>query len=329
VTRRRHCLVATVLGPLLRPHPSVAQATQRIFRVGILRPGARPQSPSDLQLTGIPTALREMGYADGANLVIEQRWADGDLGRLPALAGELLQARVDLVVAVGAAAVRSMAQATATLPIVMFGNFDPLAMGLVTSLARPGSNVTGVVGAPDGTLAGKRLELLKSAVPQARRIGLLVPDDDSIKLQVQETRAAAQALGVELTVIAVRGGDYAGAFAALARERVAALVVGSHQYFVRDRQQIIDLAARHRLPAMYEWREIVADGGLMAYSTRLIELYQRVAWYVDRILKGAKPAEMPVEQPTRFTWVINRKTATALGLALTQSLLVRVDEVIE
>ena len=215
------------------------------------------------------------------------------------------------------------------VPIVMYGNFDPLALGLVSSLARPGGNVTGVLIAPDGTLAGKRLELLKAAVPAARRIALLVPDDESIRLQVQETRAAARQLGIELPVVEVRGADYASAFASIARERVAALVVGSHQYFVRDRAQIIALAAQYKLPAMYEWREQVSDGGLMTYSTSLSGLYQRVASYVDRILKGSRPGDLPVEQPTRFELVINLKTAKALGLTIPQSLLLRAEEVIE
>jgi len=156
-----------------------------------------------------------------------------------------------------------------------------------------------------------------------------VPADESIQLQVQETRAAARELGIELPVVAVRGGDYAGAFAELARERVAALVVGSHQYFVRDRQAIVKLAAAHRLPAMYEWREQVVEGGLMTYSTSLYGIYQRVAMYVDRILKGASPADLPVERPTKFDLVINLKAAKALGLSLPQSLLLRADEVIQ
>jgi putative ABC transport system substrate-binding protein len=245
------------------------------------------------------------------------------------LASELLQAGIDIAVAVGAPAVRAMKEATSTVPIVMYGNFDPLALGLVSSLARPGRNVTGVLIAPDGTLAGKRLELLKAAVPQAARIALLVPDDESAHLQVQETREAARALGVELPVVAVRGGDYKGAFAGIARERVGALLVGSHQYFVRDRQQIFQLAAAHRLPAMYEWREQVVDGGMMTYSTSLFGLYRRDAVYIDRILKGAQAGELPVERPTKFDLVINLKTARALGLTIPPSLLLRADELIE
>ncbi len=299
-----------------------------MYRVGILRPGEPALSPSDLPATGIQRALRELGYVEGRNLGVEQRYAGGDPKRLPALAGELVQAKVDVIVAVGALSVRAAKEATTTLPIVMYGNFDPVALGLVANLARPGGNVTGTLIAPDGTLAGKRLELLKAAVPQATRIGLLVPEDPLIRYQVQETQQAASLLGIDLIVVELRGGDYPGAFATLAAERPGALVVASHQYFVRDRRQIIELAAKHRLPAMYEWREQVADGGLMTYSTSLYGAHQRVAAYVDRILKGAKPGDLPIERPMKFEFVINLKTAKALGLTIPQSLLLRADEVI-
>ncbi len=297
--------------------------------MGILRPSAPPLSPTDPANVGIPNALRDAGYVEGRNLVIERRWAGGNLGLLPALARELAQTEVDVIVAVGAPAVQAAKAATATTPIVLYGNFDPLGLGLVDSLARPGGNVTGVLIAPDGTLAGKRLELLKAAMPAARRIALLVPDEETIRVQMQETRAAAQQLGLELPIVQVRGTDYASAFATIARERVAGLIVGSHQYFMRDRMQIIALAAQHKLPAIYEWREQVEDGGLMTYSANLTGLYQRVASYVDRILKGARPGELPVERPTRFEFVINLKTAKTLGLSIPQALRLRADEVIE
>jgi putative ABC transport system substrate-binding protein len=299
--------------------------------VGVLRPGA-PPLPGDLESgqARLPIALRELGYVEGRNLQIDTRYAHGDLAQLPALARALVAAACDVVLAVGGPAVRAMKQASPTLPIVMFGNFDPIALGLVDNLARPGGNVTGVLIAPDGTLAGKRLELLKQAVPQAMRIGLLIPPgDESIQRQVLETQAAAKALGVELRVVAVRGDDYAAAFGELARERVAALVVGSHQYFVRDRVRIVELAATHRLPAVYEWREQVAAGGLMTYSTSLLGTYQRLAAYIDRIHRGARPGELPVERPTKFELVINLKAARAIDLVVPQSLLLRADEVIE
>lgn len=324
--QRRVVLVALVTGgpPSLR-----AQGTDRVHRVGVLRPGAPPLSADDPQAAGLPRALRERGYAEGRNLVLDVRYAQGDLQRLPLLAKGLVDERFDVVVAVGSPAVRAMKQATSTVPVVMYGNFDPIALGLVASLARPGGNVTGVLIAPDGTLAGKRLQLLKAVAPPAARIGLLVPDDDSVRVQVRETEQAARALGVDLAVVATAQGGYAAAFEELVGRRVGALLVGSHQYFVRDRAAIIELAARHRLPAMYEWREQVADGGLMTYSTSLQGMYERLADYVDRILRGARPAEMPVERPTKFDLVINLKTARALGLALPPALRLQADEVIE
>ena len=326
---RRHCMHAGALGLLLLPRLADAQTAVKVHRVGILRPSAPPLSPTDPIAVGIPNALRDAGYVEGRNLVIERRWAAGELDRLPALARELVQAGVDVIIAVGAPAVQAAKAATSTVPIILYGNFDPLALGLVDSLARPAGNVTGVLIAPDGTLAGKRLELLKAAVPTARRFALLVPEEESIRVQVQETRAAAQQLGLELPIAVVRGSDYVGAFATIARERVAGLIVGSHQYFVRDRAQIITLAAQYKLPAMYEWREQVVDGGLMTYSTSLNGLYQRVAAYVDRILKGARPGDLPVERPTKFEFVINLKTAKALGLTIPHALRLRADEVIE
>jgi putative ABC transport system substrate-binding protein len=321
---RRHLLSSVALACLCLPLVARPQENQRVYRVGVLRPGSPPTELGDAPLR---VALRELGYGPG--LEVETRYAHGSAQRLTALAKGLVDDKVDIVVALGVVAVRAMKQATSTMPIVMFGNFDPVALGLVDSLSRPGGNVTGVLIAPDGTLAGKRLELLREAVPQATRIALLMPAEDTINLQVEETRRAARKLGVELPLVTVHRGDYAGAFAAIARERVAALVVGSHQYLMRDRRQIIDLAAAHRLPAMYEWREQVVDGGLMTYSTSRFELYQRIAAYVDRILKGAKPAELPIERPTTFDLVINLKTAKALGLTIPQSLLLRADKVIE
>jgi putative ABC transport system substrate-binding protein len=200
------------------PIPAQAQSAERVYRVGFLRPG-RQGPPGDLQMTGIRTALRELGYLEGRNLVVDLRFAEGSPARLPALARALVQAPVDVIVAVGSLATQAAKEATPTLPIVMYGNFDPLALRLVDSLARPSGNVTGVLIAPDGTLASKRLELLKAAVPRASRIALLVPDDDSARLQVEETRQAAASLGVELVVVTVRGKEYSRAFAAIVAER--------------------------------------------------------------------------------------------------------------
>ncbi|MFZ2648687.1 MAG: ABC transporter substrate-binding protein [Burkholderiaceae bacterium] len=328
---RRVC-IGVLTGSLVAAWGSAAgQTAQRVYRVGILRRSVRPASAQDIQLTGLPTALRELGYSEGRNLVIEHRFAQGQLDRLPALARELVQARMDVIVAVSAPAIRAVREASAMTPIVMFGNFDPVALGFIPSLARPGGNVTGILIAPDGTLAGKRLELLTLMVPKTKRVAYLMmpPDDASIRLQLEETRKAATLLGVELAEVEVRDFDYARAFETLAARRPGALLVAGDTNFTRDRRLIVELAAQHRLPAMYEWREHVTDGGLMAYSTSLPMLYQRLAAQVDRILKGTKPGDLPVEQPMRFSLVINKTTAKALRLTVPQSLLLRADEVIE
>ena len=323
---RRSMLVTVAAG--LAGRAALAQPVAgRVARVGVLRPAARPTSAADPQLAGLRHALREIGYAEGRNLVVEER----DLQRLPALARELVDSGAEVIVAVGSPAARAASDVARNTPVVFFGNFDPIALGLVSDLARPGGHVTGILIAPDGTLAGKRVELLKAAVPHATRIGLLLPElpDTAVREQTQETRKAASTLGVQLVDVAVKRADYAAAFATMVGEGVAALVVASHNYFMRDRRTIIDLAVRHRLPAIYEWREQVVDGGLMAYSTSLTGQYRRIASYVDRILNGANPGDLPVDRPYRFELVINLKTAKALGLAIPQSLLLRADEVIE
>ncbi len=317
------CILGTTLA-------SDAQQVGQVHHLGILSPTA-PASPSDQTtfLNRLPTALRELGYVEGQNLVVEWRYAEGKLDRLPALARELVQLRADLILAVSNPAIRAAKDATTTIPIVMFTSYDPVAAGLVASLARPGGNITGVLIAAEGTLAGKRLELIREAVPRATRIALLAPPDPSSRAQVQEAQKAAASLGVKLVVVEVQGGDYDHAFATIVAGRPNALFVLASTFFVRDRKQIIDLAAKHRLPAIYEWREHVEDGGLMAYGSSLSRLNRRVAAYVDRIFKGEKPAELPIEQPTKFELVINLKTAKALGLTIPQSILLRADEVIQ
>ena len=316
------------LAPWCLPLHAQSQAPERVWRIGILRPSA-PPLPDDATWAGIPRALRDIGYVEGRNLVLEHRYASGNLEQLVPLARELAAARVDLVVAVSAAAVRATREVSSLWPIVMFGNFDPVALGLIASLARPGGNVTGVLIAPDGTLAGKRLELLRQVVPGATRIGYLSPPPDaSSAQQLAEARKAAQALGVTLAEAELRDGDYERAFAALVAQRPGALLVAAHTLFVRDRARIIALAARHRLPAIYEWREQVVDGGLMTYSTSLAWTYERIASFVDRILKGARPADLAVERPAKFELVINQRTARALGLVVPQAVLLRADEVI-
>ena len=327
----RRTLIGRVAGALVAlPLLAQAQPAVRVYRLGFLAFGKR--SDSDV---GLPTWVRmhlgELGYVEGRNLHVEARFAEGQSDRLPELARELAGLKPDVILAIGTAAIQTSKLATTTVPIVFLTNVDPVAAGLVPSLGQAGGNVTGILIAPEGTLAGKKLELLRELVPSATRIGVLAPDDPGLgfRLQLVEIRKAAASLGVELIVAVATGGDYTGAFAAISAARPAALFVGAHSRFVNDRKEIIALAAKHRLPAIYEWPQQVRDGGLMSYGASDTETYRRVAIYVDRVFKGARPAELPIEQPSKLLLVINLKTAKAMGLKIPQSLRVRADEVIE
>ena len=311
------------------PRIAGAQPAGRVYCLGILdlgKPPADPESPYDTTVL-----LRELGYLEGQNLVVERRYAEGKAERMPGLVRELADLRLDAIHAIGGAAIRAAKCATATTPIILLTNGDVVAAGLVQSLTRTGANITGVLISPHGTLAGKRLELLHELAPQARRIALLMPDDSgaTAQQQVRETRAAAASISLGLDVVEVRGGDYARAFTALAALRPSALVVGSHLLFMRDRKAIIELVARTRLPAIYEWPRQVKEGGLMSYGANDIENYVQVASYIDRIFNSAQPADLPVWHPSKLHLVINRNTAKALGITLPQSLLLRADEVVE
>jgi putative ABC transport system substrate-binding protein len=326
---RRAFLALLAAGTTL-PRAVTAQPAGRVYRLGILAPtAAPPPSEQNVAVILIPKALRAMGYAPGRDLVVDVRYAEGRFDRLSELARDLVRRRMDVIVVIGASAARAVRAATSTIPIVLYGNIDPIAAELVKSLAKPEGNITGVLIAPAGTLAGKKLELLKEAVPGAERIAFLAPADPGIKLQVHETQQAAATLGVKLTITEVQAGDYERAFATLAAGRPEALFVGAHTFFVRDRKRIIALAAKSRLPAMYEWPMHVEDGGLMSYGSSLAGTTRRVAVYVDRLFKGARPGDLPVEQPAEFQLVINLRTARALGLTLPPSLVARADRLIE
>ena len=325
----RRTFLALTGGLVAAPLAVQAQPAAPMRRLGLLFPFAPDPSEHKSSAILIPAALRELGYVEGQNLLIERRYAQGQIDRLPDLARELVQRRVEVILAVSAASIRAARDATTTLPIVLYGNLDPVAAGLVTGLARPGGNITGVVIATDGTLAAKKLELLKEAVPRAARIAVLTTADPNFSRQVQEAEQAAVPLGVKLSVVMVRDRDYGQAFTAMAAARPDALLVGSTVQFFLDRRRIIELAARHRLPAIYEWPEQGEDGGLMGYGASLLGLARRAASYIDRIFKGAKPGDLPIEQPTKLDLVINLKTAKALGLTVPPSLLARADQVIE
>ena len=320
-------LVSSAL--LAAPFRAEAQQGRRVYRLGQLFVVAPPSPDQRMGRNSLPAALRVLGYVEGQNLVFEPRYAEGNPDRLPALARELVDLKVDVIVAVGSSAIRAAKDATTTIPIVMYGGVDPVATGIVASLARPGGNITGILIAAGNTLAGKRMEILKEAVPEAARIAFLAAEDPGFRPQVEEARKAATSLGLKPTVVEVRAGNYDRAFASIVGERAGAVVIGASPFFFRDRKRIIELAAKHRLPAIYEWHEQVMDGGLMAYGPSQSGLVQRVAAYVDRIFKGARPADLPIEQPTKFDLVINLKTAKALGLTIPPSLLARADEVIQ
>jgi putative ABC transport system substrate-binding protein len=300
-----------------------------VFRVGLLRSTGTPRTAAYTHSL-IRQALDKLGYVEDRNLVVEARYAEGDPDRLLALAKELVESRVDVIVAIAHAAVRAAKNATSTIPIVMFTNTDPVSTGIIASLARPGGNVTGVLIAPEGALAAKKLELLKEAVPGARRIAVLAPDDPAaLPLQLAELQRAAAVLKVELPVVEVRNKDYGDAFVRIAANQPQALFVFASSYFMLDRKPIIDLTTKYRLPSMWEWSEQVEDGGLMSYGSSLVERAQRIAGHVNLILKGRSPAEIPVEQPMTFELAINMKTTKALGIKIPQTILLRADRMIQ
>ena len=324
----RRAFVIGGVAVLATPLAVEGQPVGRVHRLGILSPGAVPDPSVATSPNLVPIALREFGYTIGQNLVVERRFAEGKTDRLHALASEMVALRVDVIVAVSEA-IRAAKGATATIPIVMGFGFNPVEQGFIRSLAHPGGNITGVLYAPEGQLASKRLELLKEAIPRAARIAVLATHESDSRAQLQAAQTAASVLRVELIVVEVQGAEYDRAFTTMVAERADAVLVLSSAILNRDRKQIIERAAQHRLPAMYEWREQVEVGGLMSYGSSLVGLCRRVAAYVDKIFKGARPADLPVEQPTNYALVINLKTAKALGLTIPPSLLARADQVIE
>ena len=266
------------------------------------------------------------------NIVLEPRWAEGQYARYPALAAELVRLKVDVIVTPGnRPATLAAKQATSTIPIVFMNAFDPVAQGLVASLARPGGNITGLTSLVGPEFVGKQLELLTEAVPKLYRVAVLRnPTMTDARVLIREAEVAARSLKVQLHVVDARGlAEFEGAFAAMIKERVSAILVLADVVFLFNARQLADLAAKHRLPAMYQLREHVETGGLMAYAANLAELSRRASIYVGKILQGAKPGDLPVEQPTKFDLVINLKTAKTLGLAIPQTLLQRADHVIQ
>ena len=325
--RRREFI--TILGTAAAlPLAAHAQQTAKLPRVGWLSPGS--QTSDQNFLASFRDGLRELGWMVGQNIAIESRWADGKFERLPDLAAELVRLKVDVIVANVTQASLAAKRATTTIPIVMVGVGDPLGSSLVDSLARPSGNITG----PSSMLAeasAKQLALLKETVPSASPVAVLWNPANPVwqASALKQTEAAARAMGLRLQLLEARGPDeLESAFAAMTKERASALFVPADIIFVRYAQQMADLAARHRLPAMYGFREHVEAGGLMSYAASFSVMFRRAAAFVDKILKGAKPADLPVEQPTKFELVINIKTAKALGITIPQSVLQLADEVI-
>ena len=326
----RRAFLASSLGFLAAPLVAVAQAPAKVHRIGLLG-GSPPNSPEAVHLwEGFFQVLRDLGYVEGQNIVIEGRWYGNRPERLPTLAAELVRLPVDVIVAGTAPSPEAARRATSTIPIVMASHPDPVASGLVASLARPGGNVTGLSSA-GLELSGKQLQLLKETLPGLGRVAILSnPTVPSHALNVKEAEVAARSLKVQLQVLPARDpSEFAGAFAAATRERAGALIVLGGSVFFAHRLRLVELAAQSRLPTMYVVREFAQEGGLMAYGADLRDSWRRAAWYVDRILKGAKPADLPVEQPTKFELVINLKTAKALGLTIPPAVLARADEVIQ
>jgi len=306
-----------------------AQPVAKVPRVGWLSPGSATSDEAFLR--SFHEGLRELGWMPGRNIAIEPRWAEGKFERLPELAAELVALKVDLIVASVTQASLAAKRATATIPIVMVGVGDPLGSSLVDSLARPSGNVTG----PSSMLAEasrKQLALLKDAVPQVSVVAVLWNPANPVwqAAALRETEVAANAMGLRLQLVEARGPEeFERAFAAITLERAGALFVPADIIFVRHAKQMADLATKHRLPTMFGFREHVEAGGLMSYAADFAIMFRRAATFVDKILKGAKPSDLPVEQPTKFELAINLTTAKALGLTIPQSLLLRADEVIQ
>jgi putative ABC transport system substrate-binding protein len=312
------------------PRSVQAQQAVKVYRLGYLSTPTRESVTRGVD--AFLRKLRELGWVEGQNLVIEYRWAEGNVERLPELAADLVRRKVDVIVAPAGSAALAAKAATSSIPIVMIFPSDPVEIGLVASLSRPGGNITGTTFTPGPEIFGKQLQILKETIPRASRVAILSNPADplSFALQIKEVEATARSLRIRLQHVEARGPeDFDSAFAAMARERADALVVGGTSTFLAHRARLAELAVKGRLPTVWSFRESVEAGGLMAYAVNMADFVGRAAVYVDKILKGAKPADLPVEQPTKFELVINLKTAKALGVTIPQSVLARADEVIQ
>jgi putative ABC transport system substrate-binding protein len=319
------CILSSVL---LLTVSSEAQQAKKVPRIGYLQ--APPPSAVAARTEAFRQGLRELGYVEGKNIIIEWRFADGKLDRVPGLVAELVRLKVDLIVTGGSFATGAAKEATSTIPVVMAQDSDPVGNGYVASLARPGGNITGLSTlAPE--LSGKQLELLKETIPKLSRVAVIGSSNRSGNAQsLKETEHAAGALGLKLQYLDILSpNDIGAAFRAASKQRSNAVLVLTGPVATSQRTQITDLAVKNRLPAIYDRAEFVEAGGLMSYAPNSLDLFRRAATYVDKILKGAKPADLPVEQPTKFELVINLKTAKQIGLTVPPNMLARADKVIK
>jgi len=329
--RRRDFIV--FLAGAMAALPLAARAQQKATPViGVLSTGS-PDPSSELFTGAFRQGLSEAGYVEGQNLAIEYRWAEGHYDRLPALAADLVGRKVDLIVANSPPSALAAKSATSTIPIVFRSGADPVGYGLVASLARPGGNLTGVSMLIEG-LTAKRLELLSDLVPRAGVIALLMnpnnPNNATAERMIREVQEAARTRGLQLHVLkASSESEIDTAFASLVQLHAGALVVAADPFLSSRREQLVALASRHAVPSIYAWREFAASGGLISYGASLTSAFRLLGPYAAKVLKGAKPAEMPVQQPTTFELIVNLRTAKALGLTVPQSMLMRADEVIE
>ena len=320
--------VALGLGILAGPLAAAAQQTRKVPRIGFLS----PRSPGpDVRTDAFRQSLRDLGYVEGSTVLIEYRYAEGKPERLPQLAAELVRLKPDVIVTSSVPGIRAARSATSDIPIVMASTGDPIAAGFVASLARPGGNITGLSLLALG-IGGKRLELLKEAFPTVRRVGVLRKADNPFHQDMfKEMERPAAMLGLRIDAVDIRdSGDLNDSrFSALVKDGVAALIQLEDPFWAISRRPLVDLTTRHRLPTMFIEQEFVRAGGLISYGPNAADLYRRAAVYVDKILKGAKPADLPVEQPATFDLVINRRTANALGLTIPPALLLRANHVID
>jgi len=327
-TKRRELML--LLGGAAVTWPFVLRAQQKAIPVTGFLGGSASPGPFAPLLAAFRQGLSETGYVEGQNLAIEYRWAEGHYDQLPALAADLVARKVDLIATGNVASALAAKSATSTIPIVFVSAGDPVADGLVASLARPGGNLSGV-SVMSTELSAKRLELLSELVPQARVIALLVnPNDPNAESIMRDVQEAARAKGVQLHILkAGTESEIDAAFASIVQRHAGALVINADPIFFSRRDQLVALASRHAVPVIYAWRDATASGGLISYGASIAAVFREAGIYAGKILKGAKPADLPVQQPTKFELVINLKTAQAIGLIVPQALLARADEVIE